>query len=80
MRRRRARWASLGVAGAFAVSAGVFGALAWDARQDFQATLLERPAAEANDEYTRDLTLSLTSLGVSAVATALGLYVFRDRD
>ena len=56
-------------AGAAAVTAGVFTALALDARSDYEETELERPAQEARDRFERNRTAAWVSGGA---ALALG--------
>jgi hypothetical protein len=51
----------------------VFAAFAWDARNDFQNTSLQRPAAEANDRFRMDTALALT-FAVTGVACAAAAY------
>jgi hypothetical protein len=73
--RRRASWIAYGTAGALAVTAGVFGGLAIDARRDFENTYLEMPAIDASNRYRRDLTLSITMLVGAVVSAGVGTYL-----
>src|SRR5262245_38894335 len=58
--RRAAAWTLRGSAAALLASAAVFGALAWDARQDFHSASTPRAGAEANDRYKIDTALTWT--------------------
>jgi hypothetical protein len=75
-RRRRAAWISFGTAAAFGVGAGILGGMAWDARNDFENTYIERQADDAQSRYRRDITLSLTSLGAAVIAGAIGTWLY----
>jgi hypothetical protein len=66
--RRAAKVAAVG-AGVLAVAAGAFGAVAWQARRDFEGTTLESAAAQDADRYRLAGTLSLSAL-VAAALTA----------
>jgi hypothetical protein len=67
-RRRAAGWllTSLGVAAG--IAAGVCLGLAFDARDDYRSTELERPAGEAADRYDRQRGAAI-GLGVAAAAS-----------
>ena len=73
--RRRASSIAYGTAGALAVTAGVFGGLAIDARRDFENTYLEMSAIDSSNRYKRDLTLSITTLVAAAVSAGIGTYL-----
>jgi len=67
--RRRKRWAvaTAGLAGAALVASVVTGALAYDAREDYAHTTLQREAADAASRYQTFLPLSIGT-GVLAIA------------
>jgi caspase domain-containing protein len=68
------KWTLRGGAAAFLATSALFGALAWDARSDFQNTSLQRQAAEANDRFKLDSTLAFT-FALSGVVCAAASYV-----
>lgn len=61
------------VAGAAGITAVVSGALAYSARRSYDATDLERPAADAAARYARDLRIAIGA-GVVAVGAAIASY------
>jgi len=78
--RRRQAWIAFGAAAALTVGAVVLGGMTWDARNDFENTYLERPAAEAEQRYQRNLALSISTAGLAAIAAGLGTWLYtRDR-
>jgi hypothetical protein len=74
-RLRRAALASYVGAGALALGAGVFGALAYNAKSDFDNTMLERPAQDAKGRYERDLGWSVGLLVGAAAAATVATYL-----
>jgi len=73
--RRAAKIAGV-AAGLFAVTAGVLGAVAWQARGDFEGTTLESPAARAADRYRLTSTLAISALVAAALTGGLTSYLF----
>jgi hypothetical protein len=71
------RWGLRGAAGALVASSAIFGALAVDARADFNATNVEREAAAASDRYKLDTRLALTFLLSAGVCAAASYFVGR---
>jgi hypothetical protein len=71
-------WSLRGASGALLASSLTFGALAWNARSDFQAASTQVAAAQANDRFKLDSTLAWTFLG-SAVVCAAVSYLVDDR-
>jgi hypothetical protein len=67
-------WIALGTAGACAVGASVFGAVALDARSTFQNTSFERAAANAADRYAMDSAAFAALGGCAVVSAAIGTY------
>jgi hypothetical protein len=73
-RRRAAVWTLRGSALALLASSAVFGALAWEARQDALGTSLQREALEANDRYRTRTALTWT-FAAAGVACAVASYI-----
>ncbi|MEO6775039.1 MAG: caspase family protein [Kofleriaceae bacterium] len=74
--RPRGRGLALGLAtfaGGSAVVSVTAGVLAYQARSDFEATTLQRPADAARQRYARDLPISIAT-GVTAVAAGVAAY------
>jgi hypothetical protein len=72
----RGRALSIGlaaVAGVTAIASVTTGVLAYDARSDFNATTLQKPADDAKHRYDRDLPISIAT-GVTAVAAGVAAY------
>jgi uncharacterized caspase-like protein len=74
-RRGPGGYVAAGVAGSLALGAGLFGALAWDAKRDYDGTNLQRPAAEASDRYARYGTMSWGLALGAVVAAGVALYL-----
>jgi len=72
-RRHAAAWTLRGSAGALLTSGAVFGGLAWDAKRDYDATMLMAAGEDARERYYRDRTLALTFV-LSGVACAVASY------
>jgi uncharacterized caspase-like protein len=62
---------------ALAAGAAIFGALALDARNDFDRTGIEREAVLARDRYDRHRKVGLGLAAASAVAGAVGLWLWQ---
>ena len=71
-------WSLRGASGALLASSLTFGALAWNARSDFEAASTQVAAAQANNRFKLDSTLGWTFLG-SAVVCAAVSYLVDDR-
>jgi hypothetical protein len=71
-------WALRGSAAALLISSAVLGALAWDARRDFDGTPYQGPAWDANDRYKLDSTLAW-SFAASGVACAVASFLLGRR-
>ena len=72
----RGRGLSIGLAalaGVTAIASVTTGILAYDARSDFNATTLQKPADDAKQRYARDLPISIAT-GVTAVAAGVAAY------
>ncbi len=61
--------------GLLAVSAGVLGAVAWQARRDFDGTTLEGPAVRDADRYRLTGTLAISALVAAALTGCLASYL-----
>ena len=59
-------WTLRGGAAALLATSALFGALAWDARSDFENTTYQRQASEASDRYRLDTTLAFDLCDVRA--------------
>ena len=68
-------WTLVGTAGAMAVGAGLFGAMALQAQSDFQHTSLERSAADASDRYARDTAAFATCVTLAVTAAIASAYL-----
>jgi hypothetical protein len=66
-------WTLRGGAAALLAGSALFGALAWDARRDFESTPYQRQAMEASDRYTLDTTLAI-GFAISGLACAAAAY------
>jgi hypothetical protein len=69
------RWV-LGGAGVLAASAGVFGGLALQARNDFNGTDISRDARAASDRYDRARFTAMGLAGAAVVAAGVGLWLW----
>ncbi len=67
-------WGLRGGAAAFLAASATFGALAWDAHNDFNNTSLQRPASDASDRYKLDSTLAI-SFAISGILCATASYL-----
>ncbi|HET9989251.1 MAG TPA: hypothetical protein VFQ65_12060, partial [Kofleriaceae bacterium] len=79
--RPRGRGLALGlaaVAGVTAIASVTTGVLAYEARSDFESTMLQKPADDAKHRYARDLPISIAT-GAIAVATGIAAYVLWPR-
>jgi hypothetical protein len=65
-------WVALSGAGALAVAAGVFGALALQAHSEFDGTSFERPATDASRRYTQDTATFAALAGGAVVSSVVG--------
>jgi hypothetical protein len=72
---RTVGWIALGAAGAMAVGASVFGAMALDAQSTHQHTSLERTAANAADRYALDSAAFGVLGGFAVVSSVVGTYL-----
>lgn len=71
------RYGSLSIAVAGLVGGGVFGIMTYRAKQDANAVYRTDPAFDvAKQRYERFAWLTLGSVGIGAVATALAVYLF----
>jgi tetratricopeptide (TPR) repeat protein len=73
--RRAAVWTLRGSAVALLASSAVFGALAWDARQDAENTSLMREAQEAADRYKTHTTLTVTFAATGLACAVISYFV-----
>jgi hypothetical protein len=64
--------------GLLAVTAGVFGVVAWQARHDFDGTTLEGPAARDADRYRLAGAVSISALVAAALSAGLAGYLLAD--
>jgi hypothetical protein len=71
---RAARIAGL-ASGVLAVTASVFGVVAWQARRDFDGTTLEAPATRDADRYRLTGTIAVSSLVGAALTAGLASYL-----
>jgi hypothetical protein len=78
-RRRAAAWTLRGSAAVLLVSSAVFGALAWDARQDYSGTDVQRVAWEANDRYETNTALAWTFAASGVACAVISYFVDRSR-
>jgi hypothetical protein len=69
------RWVA-GATGVLAASAGVFGAMALDARGDYHQAVFERDVAAARDRYDRNRAWALGLGGAALVAAGVGLWMW----
>jgi len=80
---RTPAWVALAGGGALAVAAGVFGALAVQARSEFDGTSFERPATDAARRYTQDTATFAALAGGAVVSSVVGAVLWwqssRDR-
>jgi hypothetical protein len=67
-------WTLRGGAAALLATSALFGVFAWDARNDFENTQLQRQASEANDRYRLDTTLAVT-FALSGVVCGAASYL-----
>jgi hypothetical protein len=67
-------WTLRGGAATMLATSAVFGALAWNARTDFEGAQFQRPASEASDRYHLDTTLAI-SFAIAGVACAAASYL-----
>jgi len=72
-RNRAITWTLRGSAAALLTSSAIFGALAWDAKRDFDASTTQRTALDANDRFKLDTTLAI-SFAATGVACAVVSY------
>ena len=68
-------WTLRGGAAALLATSALFGVFAWDARNDFQNTELQRQASEANDRYKVDTALAFSFALSGAVCAAAAYFV-----
>jgi len=71
-------WSLRGASGALLASSLAFGALAWNARSDFEAASTQVAASQANDRFKLDSTVAWSFLGSAVVCAALS-YLVDDR-
>jgi hypothetical protein len=67
-------WALRGSSAALLAASALFGALAWDAHNDFENTPYQRPALDASHRFQVDSTLAI-GFAVSGVACAAASYL-----
>ena len=70
-------WTLRGSAAALLTSSAIFGALAWDAKRDFDATTNQRPAIDANDRFKLDTTLAISFAATGMACAVVSYFVGR---
>jgi hypothetical protein len=68
-------WALRGASATLLASSATFGALAWNARSDFEAASTQVAASQANDRYKLDSAVAWTFLGTTVVCAAVSFFV-----
>src|SRR5581483_5471521 len=77
--RRAATWTLRGSAAALLVSSAVFGALSWNAYQDFQGAATPRAGQEASNRYATDTALTWTFAASGVACAVVSYFVGRHR-
>jgi hypothetical protein len=77
--RRAAVWTLRGSAVALLASSAVFGALAWDARQDFESASTAQAGVEPSNRYATDTALAWTFAASGLACAVMSYFVGRHR-
>jgi hypothetical protein len=75
--RRAAVWTLRGSAVALLASSAIFGALTWDAYQDYQAAPTYQTALEPSHRYSTDRALTLTFAASGLACAVISYFVSR---